>query len=66
MLLNMEVLGGDRWHAAGARYLLPLQYPDGSFEERSPGHYHGPVRMTVSYLLFLLRATSPITDVKDD
>jgi hypothetical protein len=65
VLLNMDVLADENWHAAGARHLLSLQYGDGSFEERAAGHTNGPVRTTVCYLLFLLRATAPITNVDD-
>ncbi len=61
MLLSIEVLGGERWYATGARHLLELQYDDGSFEERS-GRLNGPVRTSSMALLFLGRVTPAVTD----
>jgi hypothetical protein len=66
MLLNIEVLGGERWHSTGARYLATIQHKDGSFEEKSFAHLNGPVRTTSSCVLFLIRATAPITNSADD
>jgi hypothetical protein len=61
MLLNIEELGGEHWHTTGARHLRSIQFPDGSFEETSRGAINGPVRTTTSAVLFLVRATPPIT-----
>ncbi|MCG3134527.1 MAG: hypothetical protein HMLKMBBP_01841 [Planctomycetes bacterium] len=65
MLLSIEDLGGERWYPRGVRHLLGVVYPDGSFEERSSGALNGSVRTTCGALLFLLRATPPITDSAD-
>lgn len=65
MLLNIEVLAGERWHVTGARHLRTIQFKDGSFEETSPAHLNGPVRTTTSCVLFIARATMPVTDVDD-
>ena len=59
-LLSIEVLAGERWHSTGARHLATLQRADGSWEEES-GRLNGPVRTTGTALLFLLRATPPLT-----
>ena len=61
MLLRIPVLGGERWHTTGARYLREIQLPDGSFEETSRSRLNGPVRCTTISLLFLLRVTVPVT-----
>jgi hypothetical protein len=66
MLLSIEVLAGERWHSSGARYLGTIQHKDGSFEETSFAHLNGPVRTTASCVLFLIRATPPITNSADD
>jgi hypothetical protein len=66
MLLSIEVIGGEHWHTTGARYLSTIQHKDGSFEETSLSHLNGPVRTTSSCILFLIRATTPITNVDDD
>ena len=65
MLLSIEVLAGERWHATGADYLATIQHKDGSFEESSLSHLNGPVRTTTSCVLFLARATAPITNGDD-
>lgn len=44
---------------------MGVVHPDGSFEERSKGALNGSVRTTTGALLFLLRATQPITDSAD-
>lgn len=61
MLLDIQILAGERWHRSGARHLAELQFPDGSFEERSSSQLNGPVRTTSSVLMFLLRATPSVT-----
>ena len=66
MLLSIEDIGGERWYAAAIHHLSTLQYKDGSFEERSRYALNGPVRMTTSAILFLLRATPAVTNGKDD
>lgn len=66
MLLKTEELGGERWYASAIRHLRTLRYKDGSFEERSAFALNGPVRTTCAVVLFLLRATPPITDSGDD
>jgi hypothetical protein len=60
-LLSIPVIAGRRWYVEGARSLRAQQLPDGSFEELGPGRLNGPVRTTCSAMLFLLRATPPIT-----
>ena len=60
-LLTIDVLNGERWHATGARHLREIQFPDGSFEEMGRGRLNGSVRCTTSAVLFLLRATPPVT-----
>ena len=66
MLLGMDDIGGERWHVTGARHLRQIQFADGSFEESSRARLNGPVRSTSPAILFLIRATPPITDVEDD
>jgi hypothetical protein len=66
MLLSIEDIGGERWYAAAIHHLAKVQYPDGSFEERSHFALNGPVRTTSSVILFLLRATPAVTNGKDD
>jgi len=61
-LLSIEEIGGRRWYADGCRRNAELQGPGGDFEERGPGRMNGPVRTTVSVLLFLARATPSITE----
>jgi hypothetical protein len=61
MLLNIPVLAGERWHTTGARHLWEIQLPDGSFEEVGRDRLNGPVRCTTTCLLFLIRATVPIS-----
>jgi hypothetical protein len=60
-LLSIDVLAGERWHATGARHLASIQRADGSWEERGRRRLNGPVRTTTSAILFLLRATPPLT-----
>jgi hypothetical protein len=60
-LLSIDVLAGERWHATGSRHLATLQREDGSWEESGRGRLNGPVRTTTSAVLFLLRATPPLT-----
>ena len=62
MLLNIDLLAHERWHTTGARHLRTLQLSDGSFEELGPRAANGPVRATCTALLFLARATPPITE----
>ncbi|MCK6479398.1 MAG: hypothetical protein L6R43_04390 [Planctomycetes bacterium] len=62
MLLRVEEIGGDRWFVTGSRLLRTLQRDDGSFEETGPFAANGSVRGTCSSILFLLRATVPITE----
>jgi hypothetical protein len=66
MLLRTEELGGRRWYADAVRHLRSVQYKDGSFEERSRYALNGALRTTCGALLFLLRATPPITAAQDD
>lgn len=66
MLLSIQNVGGADWHAAGIRALMPVQYKDGSFEERSPDALNGPVRTTLACILFLIRATPAVTDSNDE
>jgi len=66
MLLSTEELGGERWYPTASRFLKSVQFPDGSFEERSTRALNGPVRTTCGAILFLLRATPSITNGKDD
>jgi hypothetical protein len=66
MLLNIDVLAGEHWHSTGAQYLSTIQHKDGSFEEKSFAHLNGSVRTTTSCVLFLIRATAPITNSADD
>lgn len=66
MLLRTEELGGTRWYAEAVRHLLKIQYSDGSFEERSRYALNGALRTTCGAILFLVRATPPITDVGGD
>lgn len=66
MLLSTDELGGERWYARGVRHLKSVQYRDGSFEERSPTALNGALRTTSGAILFLLRATPPITNSSDD
>ena len=60
-LLSQDLLGGERWYAAGARRLRELQLSDGSFEEMGRGRMNGPGRTTACAVLFLVRATPPLT-----
>ncbi len=60
-LLSIDEFGGRRWYADGCRLLASLQMPDGDFEELHRGRLNGPVRTTTSVLLFLSRATPPLT-----
>ncbi len=62
MLLSIEVLGGERWYATGARHLVATQQKDGSWIEGTDNPLNGPVRTTTSALLFLARATPAVTD----
>jgi prenyltransferase beta subunit len=62
MLLNIDLLAHERWHTTGARYLRSLQLKDGSFEEMGSDALNGPVRTTCTALLFLARATPPVTE----
>lgn len=62
MLLNIDLLAHERWHTTGARYLRSQQLSDGSFEELGPQALNGPVRTTCTAILFLVRATTPITE----
>lgn len=64
-LLSIPVLNGEHWAVSGTRYLRTVQQPDGSFIETSPRRVNGPVRCTCSALLFLVRATQPITSSQD-
>jgi hypothetical protein len=61
-LLSIDRIGGERWYAAGARRLREMQLPDGSFEEMGPGRLNGPVRTTAAAVLFLVKATPPLTE----
>ena len=61
-LLSIDMIGGERWYRAGARRLRELQLPDGSFEELGVGRINGPVRTTDSAILFLVKATTPLTE----
>jgi hypothetical protein len=66
-LLAIDELGARRWYPEGCRHLASIQLPDGSFEELHRGRLNGPVRTTSSALLFLERATPPLTsDAVDD
>lgn len=60
-LLSIEEFGGRRWYPEGCGMLAELQYADGEFEEKRRGRMNGPVRTTTSVLLFLSRATPPLT-----
>ncbi|MFO0934641.1 MAG: hypothetical protein U1E39_18290 [Planctomycetota bacterium] len=60
-LLSIDQMGGRRWYSEGCRYMATLQKPDGSFEELGRGRINGPVRTTASVVLFLVRATPPLT-----
>jgi hypothetical protein len=62
MLLRIEEIGGESWHASGARHLRTLQRADGSFEEVPPSGANWSVRSTTDAALFLVRATVPITE----
>ena len=62
MLLNIPILAGERWHATGARYLETIQFEDGSFEETSFARLNGPVRCTCYVIMYLARATVPISE----
>jgi len=62
MLLKVDTLGGQRWHVTGSAHIRPLQRADGSFEEAGPYAANGSVRSTTDAVLFLLRATVPLTD----
>lgn len=64
-LLGVETFAGTRWYDEGSRHLASIQFPDGSFEERGPRPLNGSVRTTSSAVLFLLRATPPVTDEKE-
>ena len=61
-LLGIETFGGQRWYARGADALRERQLGDGSFEEMSADRLNGPVRSTVTALLFLIRATPAVSD----
>lgn len=60
-LLSIEEFGGRRWYAEGCRRVISLQLKNGEFEELQPGRLNGPVRTTTSTLLFLSKATPPLT-----
>lgn len=62
MLLKIDEIGGENWHASGARHLRGLQRGDGSFEEKPPYGANWSVRSTTDALLFLVRATLPVTE----
>lgn len=66
MLLNIGILGGERWHRTGALHLETIQFDDGSFEEMSTAELNGPVRTTIACVLFLARATPPVTEASRD
>jgi hypothetical protein len=62
MLLKVDEVGGENWHASGSKHLKGLQRGDGSFEEKPPYGANWSVRSTTDALLFLVRATVPVTD----
>jgi hypothetical protein len=61
MLLEIDELGGERWYPKGAAELRARQHEDGSIRERGSRPLNDPVVMTVAGVLFLVRATSPVT-----
>jgi hypothetical protein len=61
-LLRVEELGGTRWFPAVARHIRGLQRADGSFEEKPPFGANWSVRSTTDAVLFLVRATAPVTE----
>jgi hypothetical protein len=65
-LLSIDTIGDQRWHRAGARKLREMQLQDGAFEELGVGRLNGPVRTTVAAVLFLVKATPPLTEAKAD
>ncbi len=62
MLLRIEEVGGESWHASGSRHFRTLQRRDGSFEEAPPHGANWSVRSSMFAVLFLVRATVPITE----
>jgi hypothetical protein len=64
-LLKVDVVGGRRWYAEGVKYLQTLRLENGSFEDLIQRQHDEPVATTAQCVLFLARATAPITDVDD-
>jgi hypothetical protein len=60
-LFGAEKFGVHEWYPRGVRAILESQQPDGSWSSRTSGN---PVQDTCFAVLFLRRATRPLTDVE--
>lgn len=63
IFFGTETMGAHSWYAEGAQYLLSQQKDDGSW--MSPGADHA-IWDTCFAILFLRRATRPLTDVASE
>lgn len=62
MLLGISEFNGRRWYPEGAAHLARIQRGDGSFEESGYAGLNYSIFSTSSAVLFLVRATTPITE----
>ena len=62
MLLGISEFNGRRWYPEGAAHLARVQREDGSFEETGYAGLNWSMFSTASAVLFLVRATTPITE----
>jgi len=60
IFVGTETLGAHEWYAEGAQYLLAQQKDDGSWLSKGADH---AIWDTCFAILFLRRATRPLTDV---
>ena len=61
MLLRISDFHGVRWYPEGGAFLRRIQRKDGSFEETGYAAVNPSLQSTASAILFLIRATTPIT-----
>jgi hypothetical protein len=60
IFFGTEEMGAHEWYVEGAKYLLGEQKPDGSWQSKGADH---AIWDTCFAILFLRRATRPLTDV---
>jgi hypothetical protein len=66
ILYGSETFGTRSWYAEGAKVLLERQRSDGSWDLADPKDDSGRVANTCFAILFLRRATEPLTAVASE